>query len=145
METKAGISLEIFSKGFNCAQAVLASHAGEYGVDPVTAKKIAAAFGGGMANNGEVCGAVTGALMLLGLRYGRYREDDNNSKENTNRISNKYICKFKEEYGSIKCKDLIKLDLSKEEELLQARESGVFKTICPALIKGSVELVEEVL
>ena len=98
-----------------------------------------------MANNGEVCGAVTGALMLIGLKHGKHIEDDNKAKEKTNELTNKYIGKFKKEYGSIICKDLLKLDLSIEEEAQKARESGIFKTLCPLLVKRSVELVEEVL
>ena len=145
MDTKAGIAVEIFSKGFNCAQAVLASHSEEYGLDTTTAKKVAGAFGGGMANNGEVCGAVTGALMLIGLKYGKYKEDDSVSKGNTIKITNNYLEKFEKEFGSIKCKDLIKYDLKIEEEAAKARESGIFKTLCPLLVKKSVELIEEIL
>jgi C_GCAxxG_C_C family probable redox protein len=145
MNTKSEIAVEIFNKGFNCAQAVLSSHCSEYGLDPVLAKKVAAAFIGGMANNGEVCGAVTGAFMLIGLKYGKHLEGDNESKENTNRITNEFICKFKKEYGSIICRDLLKYDLSIKEEAEKARESGIFKTLCPMLVKKSVEIVEEML
>ena len=145
MSAKSDTAAEIFSKGFNCAQAVLAALSSEYGVDSATAKKIAGAFGGGIASNGDVCGAVSGALMVIGLRYGKYKEDDTVSKENTYRIANEYMEKFKKEFGSIKCKELIKYSLNKKEELLKAREAGVFKTICPEFVKRSVELAEEVL
>ena len=143
--TACQAAADIFKNGFNCAQAVFASLSSELGLDPVIAKKIAGAFGGGMAHNGEVCGAVTGALMLIGLKYGKYKEDDVDSKANTNRIANDFINKFKKEHGSIKCKELLKYDLSIEEEAAKARESGVFKTFCPLLVKRSVELVLEVL
>ena len=145
MSKKSDTAAEIFSKGFNCAQAVLEALSSEYGLDSVTAKKIAGAFGGGIAGNGDVCGAVSGALMLIGLKYGKYKEDDTASKENTYRIANEYMEKFKKEFGSIKCRDLIKYNLSIKEELLKAREAGVFKKICPEFVKRSVELVEEVL
>ena len=71
MSTKSDIAAEIFSKGFSCSQAVFASLSSEYGVDSDTAKKIAGAFGGGIASNGELCGAVSGALMAIGLKHGR--------------------------------------------------------------------------
>ena len=145
METKSGIAVELFGKGFNCAQAVFSSHSQDYGLDAVFAKKIAGAFGGGMANNGEVCGAVTGALMLIGLRYGQYREGDTESKEFTKKITNDFIQKFKVEFGTVICRDLLKYDLSIEEQAQKARESGVFKTLCPLFVKRSVELVEEIL
>ena len=145
METKSEIAAEVFSKGFNCAQAVLSSHCEGLGLDPVLAKKVAGAFGAGMANNGETCGAVTGALMLIGLKYGKYREDDTTAKADTIRISNAYMEKFKEQFGSVKCRDLINVDFKNEAEAAKARESGVFKTICPKFIKKSVELVGEFL
>ena len=145
METKADIAVEIYTKGFNCAQAVLSSHCEELGLDPVLAKKIAGALGGGMANNGEICGAVSGALILIGLKYGKYKEDDTFSKGNTIRITNSYLDKFKKEFGSLKCRDLVNVDLKNEEEAAKARESGIFKTLCPKFIRKSVELIEEVL
>ena len=145
MDTKSEIAIEIFSKGFNCAQAVLASHSSDFGMDSATARKVAGAFGGGMAYSGEACGAVTGALMLIGLKYGMHIEGDKDSKEKTYRIASEFISKFKKEYGSVKCTDLIKYDLAADETLKKAREAGVFKTICPLLVKRAVELAEELL
>ena len=145
MKKKAEDALEIFNKGFNCAQAVLSSHSEEFGLDTIFAKKLGGAFIGGIANNGEVCGAVSGALMLIGLKYGQYNEGDIESKEKTIKITNDYIQKFKKEHGSIICRELLKYDLSIEEEKLKARESGVFKTLCPKYIKKSVEIIEEIL
>ncbi|MCL2480543.1 MAG: C-GCAxxG-C-C family protein [Spirochaetaceae bacterium] len=145
MNTKADIAAEIFSKGFNCAQAVFSSHSADFGVDATMAKKIAGAFGGGMAHNGEVCGAVTGAFMLIGLKYGKCIEGDDDSKAKTYKLASDYIEKFKKEFGSINCTDLLKYDLRIEKEAEKARELGLFKTLCPILVKRSVELVEEIL
>ena len=145
MNSKSEKAVDMFNNCFNCAQAVLGSHSIEYGLDTTVAKKIAGSFIGGIANNGEVCGAVVGALMLIGLKYGQYIEGDTDSKEKNIEMVNKYIQNFKKEYGSIICKDLLKYNISIEEEAKKARESGVFKTLCPAFVKRSVELVEEVL
>lgn len=145
MNTKSEIALDLFSKGFNCAQAVLESHSAECELDSAFSRKIAGAFGGGMSHCGEVCGAVSGALMLIGLKYGQYKEGDGDSKKNTYEIAKQFIDKYKEEFGSIRCTELLKYDLSTEEGLLKAREAGVLKTICPMLVKKSVELVEEFL
>jgi C_GCAxxG_C_C family probable redox protein len=143
MSTKSELAVDIFNSGFNCAQAVFSSHSADYGLDTSFAKKIGGAFIGGIANNGEVCGAVVGALMLIGLKYGKYKEDNNVSKEITIKITNNYIQKFKKEFGSIICRDLLKYDISVEKEAQKARESCIFKTLCPVLVKRSVELVEE--
>ena len=145
METKSEISVGIFNRGFNCAQAVLGSHCEEFGLPEKTAKKISCGFGAGMGYIGGICGAVSGALMLIGLKYGKHTESDNEAKEKTYNLVKKYTDSFKKEFGSIYCTELVKYDLSKEEELLKARESGVFKELCPIFVKRSVELAEEIL
>ena len=145
MSTKSDIAVEIFNKGFNCAQAVLASHSEDYGLDTTFAKKLGGAFIGGIANNGEVCGAVSGALMLIGLKYGQYIENDLESKEKTINKTNEYIKIFEKEFGSIICRELLKYDIKIKEEAIKAKESGIFKTLCPVLVKRSVEIVEGIL
>ena len=145
MQSKSEAAVETFNKGFNCAQSVFSSHSAELGLDAVFAKKIGGAFGGGLSNNGEVCGAVAGALMLIGLKYGQHIEGDKDSKNRTGEKTNEYIQRFRKEYGSITCRGLLKLDLSIKEDAIKARESGVFKTLCPVFVKRSVELVEEIL
>lgn len=135
-------AVECFKEGFSCSQAVLISHCEELGLDKENALKVAGAFGGGMGHIGETCGVVTGALMLIGLKYGKYKIEDKESKEKTYSFVKKYTDLFKKQYGSIKCKDLIKFDISDKEELIKAREAGVFSSICPVLVAKSVELVE---
>jgi len=145
MSTKSDIAVEIFNKGFNCAQAVLASHSEDYGLDTTFAKKLGGAFIGGIANNGEVCGAVSGVLMLIGLKYGQYIENDLESKEKTINKTNEYIKIFEKEFGSIICRELLKYDIKIKEEAIKAKESGIFKTLCPVLVKRSVEIFEGIL
>jgi len=145
MKTKADISVDTFNKGYNCAQAVLISHCEEYNLSDEIAKKISSGFGGGMGHIDEICGAVSGGIMLIGLKYGKYIDSDNESKEKTYKLIKKYTDKFKNEFGSINCTELVKFNLSKEEELIRARSSGVFKEICPLLVKRSVELIEEII
>jgi C_GCAxxG_C_C family probable redox protein len=146
MSQKSEIAVEKFnSMEFNCAQAVFLSYSEEYGLDTLLAKKICGAFVGGIANNGEICGAVVGALMLISLKYGQNIEGDISSIEKIIKITNNYIQKFKKEFGSIICRDLLKFDLSIQEESIKASLSGVFKKLCPIFVKKSVEIVEEYL
>ena len=145
MISKADASVEIFNKGFNCAQAVLVSHCEEFGLSNDIGKKIACGFGAGMGFNGEVCGAVTGALMLAGLKYGKYIESDNESKDKTYKLVREFTETIKREYGTIICRELIKFDISKADEYQKAKESGIFKDLCPKLVRRSVELIEEIL
>jgi len=145
MSNGSDFAVSYFNNGFNCSQSVLISHCEEFGMDKENALKISCGFGGGMAHTDEVCGAVTGALMLIGLKYGKYKAEDNAAKEKTYELVKKFTEQFKLKYGSVKCTDLINYDLSKNEELEKARAAGVFKSVCPALVKESVEIVESIL
>jgi C_GCAxxG_C_C family probable redox protein len=145
MSKETDAALTLFSDGFSCSQAVLTSHCEELGLDKETALKVSGAFGGGMGHIGEVCGAVSGALMLIGLKYGKCRADDDEGKERTYKIVQDFTNQFKAKHGSIRCKDLLDFDISIKEEMIRAREAGVFKTVCPLLIEDSIGLVEKML
>jgi C_GCAxxG_C_C family probable redox protein len=138
-------AVKCFTDGFNCAQAVLSSRSEEFGLTKETAFKVAGAFGSGMGQLGETCGAVTGALMLIGLKYGKFRIGDAESKDRAYACVKSYADAFKKEHGSINCTDLIKYDLSDPEALAAARKSGVFQSVCPKLIASSVRIVESLL
>ena len=145
MSNQVDVAIKTFNDGFSCSQAVLVSHCEEYGLDSEMALKVAGAFGGGMGHIGETCGAVTGALMLLGLKYGKTKAENTESNDRTYATVKEYTDMFKQKHGSIKCKDLIEFDISVKEELTKAKEAGVFKTVCPLLVKDSIEMVERLL
>lgn len=113
---------ELHESGWNCAQAVFGSCCHRFDMDEENAYRLAAFFGGGM-RRGEVCGAVTGALMALGMEYG----DENNRKSQK---SLEFFKAFREEYGSLLCKELIP-------------EEGKKKELCPVLIKFCAEYLEK--
>ena len=131
-----------FVQGFNCSQAVFSAYASQFGIDDEAALKLASPFGGGVARQGEVCGAVIGALMALGL--GRGNATLENKEENYS-IADEFITRFQEKHGTILCRELIGYDLSKPKELLEAREQKVFVTACPGFVKDAAELVAEFL
>lgn len=143
--SKSESAVEEFTAGFSCSQAVFASHAADYGIARDEAYRLAAAFGGGMAYHDQACGAVTAALMLIGLRLGKTKSDDAAAKERTNAAVSEFITKFKESWGSIRCTELLRFNLSDPEELRRAREAGVFGTICPRFVGDAVRLLEEIL
>lgn len=134
-----------FKEGFSCSQAVFATYSGQLGLDSEMALKIAGAFGGGMGHIGETCGAVTGALMVIGLKYGKTRAEDNMAKEKTYALVQEFTKRFKAAHGSISCKGLLPYDISNPEGMQQAREAGVFKTACPQFVKSAVEIIEAIL
>lgn len=141
---KEDYAVSCFKKGFNCSQAVFSVYSEELGLDPKIALKIACGFGGGM-RQAETCGAVTGALMAIGLKYGQNEEGQEYAKENTYELVKEFINRFKSRNGSIICKELLEIDISTDEGRNIAREKELFTTICPKFIKDALEIVEEVL
>lgn len=134
-------ALDRFSQGFNCSQAVFSAFAPGFGIPDDIALKLASPFGGGVARQGDVCGAVIGALLVLGLQRGNATVE---ARDETYRLAEELTRRFQELHGSILCKELIGHDLSTPEGLQNAREEGVFKTICPCLVKDAAKLVADV-
>lgn len=133
---------ERFTQGFNCSQSVFSAFAPELGISDEIALKLTSPFGGGVAHQGNVCGAVTGALLVLGLQRGSFTVD---KKDETYQVAEEFIRRYKELHGTILCRELIGFDISKPDELKSAREQGVFKSTCPGLVKAATELVGEFL
>ena len=131
-----------FADGFNCSQSVFSAYASQLGIDDETALKLASPFGGGVAHQGNVCGAVTGALMALGLGHGKATLEN---IEDTYHLADEFIKRFQERHGTILCRELIGCDISTPAGLQNARETGVFNSTCPGLVKDAAELVAEFL
>ena len=136
------IATQRFEQGYSCSQSLLCGFAGQFGLDEEIAIKIAAPFGGGIARQGETCGAVTGALMVLALRFGPKPGESN---ETAYIVSQEFMQRFQAQHDSIQCKQLIKFDISQPEELLAAREARVFKNTCPELVRSAAEIVNSML
>ena len=131
-----------FAQGLNCAQAVLSAFAEETGITEEAALKLASPFGGGIARQGQVCGALTGALMALGLQRGNSSPQ---GRDETYRISEEFVKAFEERHGTILCRELVGYDISTPEGLLAARDGKVFTSVCPALVNGAAEMLAEML
>ena len=100
---------ELFLSGSNCAQAVAVAFCDVTGLTPEFSAKMASSFGGGMGRLGEVCGAVSGMLMVAGLLYG-YEDpgEDDVSKKAHYRLVQELAGKFREQAGSIVCREILK-------------------------------------
>ena len=138
-------ALARFQEGFSCSQSVFSVFAEKRGLDRETALGISGAFGGGMARMGSVCGAVTGAFMVIGLAYGKTEAKDEDAKEKTYQQVREFVERFQAANGSTVCKELLGFDLSVPEEAAQAKEKGLFKNLCPRLVENAVEILEEML
>jgi C_GCAxxG_C_C family probable redox protein len=141
---KSKIAEDMHLQGFNCSQAVFSTLAEPLSFDRSLALKIASPFGGGIGRTGEICGAISGALMALGLQSG-YCEPDPQAKDRVYALTREFMRRFQERYGALACKVLIGFDLSTPEGLQKARQQAVFTTKCSQFIAGAVEIAEEML
>jgi C_GCAxxG_C_C family probable redox protein len=98
-----------------------------------------------MARMGRTCGAVTGALMVIGLRYGRTEAEDDETKERCYHLAREFVEQFRARNGSITCEELLGHDIGIAEERERAREKGLFDTLCPGLVRDAAEIVESII
>lgn len=100
-------ALSLFNKGFHCSQSVLVAYANELDITEEQAIKISHCFNSGMCK-GEVCGACSAALMVLGMKYGRTEIVDPESDRFINGKASEFMEKFKKENGSYICREIIR-------------------------------------
>lgn len=135
-------AVEYFNQNYNCSQGVFTAFAKEQGIDEKLALKISTNFGGG-ARKGEMCGAVSGALMALGLFYGHSDGNDQEEKSRAYSISEEFMDRFIAEKGTVVCRELLGYDLTKPEERAQILEKDLFHCICPEMIRCAAMIVDE--
>jgi len=132
-----------FKGPLNCSQSVFLTFAPLSGLDEKTALKLATPFGGGMAHLGEICGALSGAMMVIGLKTGMSKEQDVEAKDKTYSLCQELFSRFAKRNRSLKCRDLIGYDFSIHGQFEKAKESMVFERICPKFVRDAVEILEE--
>ena len=135
---------DLFGRKFHCSQAVFAAFAEELGITEKQALKIGACLGSGM-RKGEVCGACTGALLALGLKFGQADESDIQSRLKTNEVTDSFLAEFKKENGSYMCKELLGCDLSTQEGIAMAVEKKLFTEFCPKMVESATKIAEDIL
>ena len=94
---------------------------------------------------GETCGAVTGAFMVIGLKYGNSKAEDNPSKEKAYSLVREFADRFQSRNGTIGCRELLGCELSTPEGRALAREKNLFATICPKLVQDAAKIIEQIL
>jgi C_GCAxxG_C_C family probable redox protein len=144
MPTGADKAVAMFEQGYNCAQSVLACCGAALGVSRDLAVRLAQAFGGGMSHLGQTCGAVTGALMVIGLKHSKANEGEQ-GKQTAMRLAQELAQRFKARNGSINCNELLGCDPGTPEGIQMCRERNLFRTLCPRLVRDAAEIVEELL
>ncbi len=131
-----------FMSGLNCSQCALAHWADELGYDTEELYRIGAGFGGGMFH-GDTCGAVTGSLMALGMAFGGSGDEESNAI--IHEKVKAFQTAFTERFGSLDCRKLLGYDVSVPGEKEKAVESGKMIDLCPMLVVGAIEIMEELM
>jgi C_GCAxxG_C_C family probable redox protein len=128
---------EHFLKSMNCSQAILETYGPAYGLDATMARKLGTGFAGGMGT-GSDCGALTGAVMALGLKHGP-------GTEATLKEVSKLMAEFKARHGNTTCSRLLGTDMGTHAGVQEAAAKGYFTSRCPGYVRSAGEILEKLL
>ena len=142
MSSKSEMAITHLNNGLNCAQSVLAVFCEKYGIDSNMALKMCSGLGAGF-RFGEICGAVSGAVFVIGLKYGQGITENKEEKNECNRKTVEFINLFREKNKAVVCRDILGFDISIQEEYKQAQKQNLFQTTCVDMIKSAVTLLEQ--
>jgi C_GCAxxG_C_C family probable redox protein len=134
-----------FDEGYSCSQSVFSAWASELGLDRETALRVATAFGGGMGHRGDTCGAVTGAFMAIGLKHGRLRPDDEETRDLAYDLVDRFVQEFESRHGSIVCRELLGYDLNSPEGQRLSEELWPEGAPCAQAVRDATEIVQQLL
>jgi len=135
----------LFNQTYNCAQIVCSKFGPSLGITKEDCLRIASGFGAGMSTLQEVCGAVTGAFMVLGLKYGNVQAGDKISKQRTYDMIQEFTRRFKALHHSINCRALLDHDISTPAGLQEARDRKIFQTKCPYFVQDAIEIIRDLI
>jgi C_GCAxxG_C_C family probable redox protein len=145
MNLKNEVAMEKFLAGYNCAQSVLYAYGPGLGLDGETSLKMATGLGAGMARRGEVCGALTGGILVLGLKYGRGARQDRSAAEKTYEKTLELMARFEKRHGSCLCRVLLGgCDLRTAEGQQFFKEHDLLHKTCIGCVLGVVESLTQI-
>jgi len=146
LEPRAEKAKDFFLDGYNCAQSVLCAYCDETAMDFEQSVKLASSFGGGMGRLREVCGAVTGMFMVTGLKYGYTSPNDDETKAKHYELIQSLAKRFKEENGSIICRDLLELGDAQQGPVPDKRTADYYQhRRCAQLIENAGKMLDELI
>ena len=135
-------AVDLFLSGYNCAQSLVLSFADDLKYSKELAQKMAAGFGGGMGKQQETCGAVTGAIMVLGILKGEEVNNNDELKASAYGAVKELIRDFTAEFKTTQCRDLIGCDLNTPEGSAKFKDDKIMENVCAPCVKKAVEIIE---
>jgi len=137
-------ALSLFSEGYSCSQSVALAFL-ENSLPPSVVAALSASFGGGMGRSGQTCGAISGAVMVIGYYYGQRVPFEAEKKERAYGLVQQWVKAFNAEFGHTTCNGLIGVDVADENQRARAREQGLFDARCPRFVQRAAELTHQLL
>ena len=144
VSVKSEEAKRLFRGGANCAQAIMGAYAEECGLEVDQAMRLASSFGGGMGRMREVCGAVSGMLMVIGLKQGYHDLGCKAQKDQHYARVQALAAEFKSKTGSIICRELLGLPKGADAPVSDVRTAEYYrKRPCEALVELAAQIVGE--
>lgn len=143
--TKVEEAIECFSGNCNCCQSIIMTYGPQLGLEKDVGIRLGTGFAGGLARHGEVCGAVSGAIMVIGLASGMKDKNDMESRDKTYELVNEFINMFLEKNCFITCGKLLGCDLGTPEGRAFAKDQGLFDTLCPNFVRDAAEILQNLI
>ena len=135
---------EAMGAGYNCSQAVATTYGTQFDVPEETIARIASGFGGGIGRTDNICGAVSGAVMVLGLKFGGRNASDTDAKTKAGIMANEFIQEYNRRYGAVSCTGLLGYNMSVPGEREKALANDAFAK-CRDIVRNAGGLLEEFL
>ena len=146
MSLKSETAVTTIVSGYNCAQSVFSAFCEDFNIDRDTALKTSCGFGAGMARKQEVCGALTGGILVIGAKYGRGELEDRSATELTYDKVRLLLDRFADLRGTLICRELLNgCDLTTEEGQRHFKQARLLETFCSGCVRDVVLILEEIL
>ena len=145
MSERVEQAVNLFVDGYSCAQSILAVYGPSLGVEKNAALRLAAPLGGGLSRTDGPCGAATGALLVLGLKFGHSHPEDEESAERIRNLTQDYLSRYDERKGSTMCTDILGHNLSLPGVPEKVKEGQLAAETCPDVVRTAAQLLEEYL
>lgn len=145
LSPEARQAVEMFNAGHACSQSVLAAFVDRYNLSRDTALQMSCSLAGGFGGSGLTCGAVTGALLVLGLHAGRIDPTDQAARDRTDSLVQAFLERFRAQHGSLICNELTGIDHADVQARAQAKEDGIFDSVCTKLVEQAAQIVGEII
>ena len=129
----------------NCSQAIARVFGPEVGLEDQAAMGAGMGFGGGVGRQGLVCGALTGAVLVLGCKANAEEPNPVKAMDLSFRLVETFMQRFRERHGSVNCKDLLGVDLATEEGRRTNQEQGLTRTVCPNFVRSAAQILDEMI